>query len=200
MPHSGYSTSYNKAVATLQKAENPATLASRCGAECTSKGYNLQYFGKPCSVTLPDCDFSPPDLSLGEKILILHYLTSDTPFEENPPQATFESLPGGMFYFPTFRKRGPDRVLQGYGDDPPLLIKAARAAGWPIGSTGDASVIIPALPFIDVTAVVYSGDEEFPAEVNFLFRKDINAFLPLEDVAILGGIVATRLTMLKNSI
>ena len=200
MPHSGYNTSYNKAVTNLREAKAPETLAARCGAEFTANGYDLLYFGNPCSVSLPECDFSLPTLSLGEKILILHYLTSDTPFEEDPPQATFESLPGGMFYYPTFRKRGPERVLNDYGEDPSLLIEAARVAGWSSGSVGDASVIIPALPLIDVTAVVYAGDEEFPPEVNFLFRRDITSFLPLEDVAVLGGIVATQLTIIKNSL
>ncbi len=193
MPHSGYSTSYNKAVAKLRAVKDCAALAARCGATHTAQGYDLQYFGSLCSVTLPEVGFLPATLSLGEKILILHYLTHDTPFEENPPQATFESLPGGMFYFPTFRKRGPDRVLNDYGDDPGSLIKAGQTAGWPLGTLGDASVIIPALPFIDITVVIYSGDEEFPPEVSFLFRRDITSFLPLEDVAVLGGIVATRL-------
>jgi hypothetical protein len=200
MPHSGYSTSYNKAVAALQTAEDPAALAARCGAVNSAVGYDLPYFGSPCTVTLPECNFAPPALSLGEKILILHYLSSKDPFEESPPQATFQSLPGGMFYFPTFRKRGPDRVLSDYGENLSQLLEAAEAAGWPAGSIGDVSVNIPALPLIDVTVAAYAGDEEFPAEVNFLFRKDITSFLPLEDIAVLGGIVATKLTILKNAL
>ena len=42
--------------------------------------------------------------------------------------------------------------------------------------------------------VLHRGDEEFPAEVNLLFSDRIAAFLPLEDVAVLAGLVATRLT------
>ena len=200
MPHTGYSTSYNKAVADLNGADDPAALAGRCGAEYSENEYHLQYFGDSCSVSLPDCEFSPAELSLGEKILILHYLTSETPFDKAPIQATFESLPGGMFYFPTFRKRGPDRVLKDFGDNPSLLRQAAETAGWTVGSIGDISVAIPALPLIEVTVALYEGDDEFPPEVNFLFRKDISAFLPLEDVAVLGGIVATRLMILKEAI
>jgi len=200
MPHTGYSTSYNNAVAELNGAQNPAALAARCGASYTDDVYLLQYFGDSCSVTLPGCDFAPATLSLGERILILHYLTSDTRFEDAPPQATFESLPGGMFYYPTFRKRGPDRVIKDFGDHPSLLREIGETAGWTGGSTGDVSVIIPALPMIDITVALYKGDEEFPPEVNFLLRKDVTSFLPLEDVAVLGGIVATRLTILKTAI
>ena len=197
MPHSGYNTSYDKAVAALQCTEDPLSLAGRCGATYDDGTFLLDYFGSPCSITLPACDFQPAELKLGEKILLLHYIASSGPIEENPPKTTFESLPGGMFYFPTFRKRGPDRVINDYGDDPQLLLTSATTAGWPLGSTGDVSVIIPVFPLIDVEVVLYAGDDEFPPEVSFLFRKDINSFLPLEDVAVLGGVIATRLLLLK---
>lgn len=200
MPHAGYNTSYMRAVETLQNAVAPAELAGRCGAEYTPDRFELAYFGKRCAVTLPGCDFSLPDLSLGEKILILHYLISQGPVEENPPQATFESLRGGMFYFQTFKKRGPDRVLADFGNKPQALRRIAAYCGWAESSTGEFSIIIPALPLIDLTVAFYAGDDEFPPEVKFLFRRDITSFLPLEDVAALGGFVATRLGILKRSL
>jgi hypothetical protein len=199
MPHIGYDTSYKRAAEALQSAHEPAELARRCGANFAGGSFELDYFGNPCTVTLPECSFSP-DLSLGEKILILHYIASDGPVEEKPGQATYEGLPGGMFYFSTFKKRGPNRVLNDYGDDPATLKKAAEISGWAEGDLGDASVVIPALPLIDVTVVIYAGDDEFPPEAKFLFRKDILSFLPLEDVAALAGYVATRLTILKKSL
>ncbi len=200
MPHAGYNTSYHKAVEALQNIEDPAGVSSRCGAEYLGNGFRLDYFGIPCTVTLPECDFSGVELSLGERILILHYLTSDGPLEENPPQATFEGLRGGMFYFPTFKKRGPNRVISDFADDPSVLREIARVSGWSEGSTGDVSIIIPALPRLNLTVVYYEGDDEFPVEVNFLFRKDIMSFLPLEDIAALGGYAATKLLILKNSL
>jgi hypothetical protein len=45
-------------------------------------------------------------------------------------------------------------------------------------------------PRIDVIVIIHKGDEEFPPEVNLLFSENINNFLPLEDVSILGGIIA----------
>jgi hypothetical protein len=47
--------------------------------------------------------------------------------------------------------------------------------------------------------VLHGGDEEFPAAANILFRDEIVNFLPLEDVAVLAGLIATRLAKSINS-
>jgi hypothetical protein len=146
-------------------------------------------------VTFPGGVFNPDSLSLGDRILILHYLTSNGPVSENPAETTFQSLPGGMFYFSTFRKRGPNRVLAEFGGEPETVAAIRDKLGWAAGEVGDVSVRVPALPRIPVTVVLHAGDDEFPPEVQFLFRDDITSFLPLEDVAVLGGTVATRLSI-----
>ena len=199
MPHVGYNTSYRRAVEALQNATAPADLARRCGAKYLENSFELSFFGTSCTISLPECDFSLPKISLGEKILILHYLTSEGPIEDNPPPATFEGI-GGMFYFETFKKRGPNRVLNDYGDDLLQLKKAAEVSGWAEGPTGDVSVVIPAFPLIDITVAAYLADDEFPPEVKFLFRRDITSFLSLEDTAALAGHVATRLMFIKHSL
>jgi hypothetical protein len=47
--------------------------------------------------------------------------------------------------------------------------------------------------------VLHAGDEEFPAEANILFDDAIVNFLPLEDVAVLAGLIATRLAISGNT-
>ena len=195
MPHKGYDTSYTNALEKLKLLRDPTAHAERCGASFDNRGFGLAYFGNTCTLSFPECLFGPENLSLGEKILILHYLTSDQPLEPNPSMATFQSLPGGMFYFSTFRKRGPNRILTEFGEQPDRLCRIAESQEWQMGDLGDVSIILPTLPRIDVTVVAHRGDDEFPPEVQFLFRKDITALLPLEDVAVLGGIVATKITI-----
>ena len=41
--------------------------------------------------------------------------------------------------------------------------------------------------------MLHTEDEEFAAEANILFSGEIVNFLPLEDVAVLAGLIATRL-------
>ena len=46
--------------------------------------------------------------------------------------------------------------------------------------------------------MLHAGDEEFPAEANILFDDAIINFLTLEDVAVLAGLIATRLAKSSN--
>lgn len=200
MPHAGYETSFNNALEALKLIKDLHSVAGRSGATLTETAIKFQYFGGPCSLSVPGYTFEPEGLGLGEKILILHYLTSDGVIEENPQSTTFQSLPGGMFYFSTFRKRGPNRVVKDFGENIRGLLEIAEKSGWRKEPLGDVSFAIPALPNIDVTVVAHHGDDEFPPEVQFLFRRDITSFLPLEDVAVLAGIVATRLTIAKQGL
>jgi len=48
-------------------------------------------------------------------------------------------------------------------------------------------------PRVEAVVVLFKGDEEFPPEANILYKDDIVNFLPLEDVAVLSGLVAGRL-------
>ena len=63
---------------------------------------------------------------------------------------------------------------------------------------GDASFRFDILPKIAGVVVLHAGDEEFPAEANILFDDEIINFLPLEDVAVLAGVIATRLAKSAN--
>jgi hypothetical protein len=71
--------------------------------------------------------------------------------------------------------------------------RACRALGWTEEKLGDAAFGGPVLPALRCVAVLHRGDEEFPAEANLLFDDRIGRLLPLEDVAVLAGLVATRL-------
>jgi hypothetical protein len=49
------------------------------------------------------------------------------------------------------------------------------------------------LPLVWLAVVLNLSDEEFPANVNVLFDGAASHYLPTEDLAVLGGIVAGRL-------
>jgi hypothetical protein len=176
----------------------------------------LPYFGSEIRVALPDGEFHPDGLRQEEQILALHYLLSADPnwdgstkTEANrPPGSTptpqspgdqelvsYRSLPGGMFYNATFVKRGPARVCRAYGKRPEDFLQAGRETGAQATDLGDAALLYDAFPKVRVCVVLHLGDDELPAEVNFLFNMRIVDHLSLEDIAVLGGVVATRLTV-----
>ena len=49
------------------------------------------------------------------------------------------------------------------------------------------------LPRVRVAAILHLGDDEFPAEASLLFDASVRHYLPIEDVAVLGGLVAGEL-------
>ena len=194
-----YQIAYRKAVAALA-ALDLGEVAGRRGAACRGRRLELDYFGQAVGIEVPEepdgeARFHPAELALTEKILILHYLGSAAATQPPGPGrlVSFQQLAGASFYEPAYRKRGPARIARRFGQDMAGFGQACRALGWTEEKLGDAAFGGPVLPALRCVAVLHRGDEEFPAEANLLFDERIGQLLPLEDVAVLAGLVATRL-------
>ncbi len=199
-----YQIAYRKAVAALAGLDL-GEVARRRGASLKGRRLELVYFGQPVEIEVPamldgPARFRPDELALTEKILILHYLGWSASAEAASAGAagpgrlmSFQQLAGAAFYEPAYRKRGPARIARRFGQDVAGFARACRALGWSEENLGDAAFGGPVLPAVRCVAVLHRGDEEFPAEANLLFDERIGRLLPLEDVAVLAGLVATRL-------
>ena len=197
-PASSYQIAYLKAARELAGRE-PAETARRCGATLDGRRLVLPFFDRRVEVRLPEeaggeVEFSPAELPLAEKILILHYLTTTGSRPSRNELVSFKQLPGASFYEPAYRKRGPERIARRFGSDPQAFRRACRSLGWQEAELGDASCSLQVLPRLRALVVLHLGDEEFPPEVDLLFDEAIANFLPLEDVAVLAGLIAGRLS------
>jgi hypothetical protein len=194
---SSYQAAYQKAARELAGQDLPAA-ARRCGATLSGRRLTLPFFGRRVEVRLSEeaggeLEISPPELPLAEQILVLHYLTSTGSRPSRNEMVSFKQLPGAVFYETAYRKRGPERIARRFGADPQLFRRACRSLGWQEAGFGDASCLLQVLPRLQALVVLHRGDEEFPPEVNLLFSGDIANFLPLEDVAVLAGLIAGRM-------
>jgi hypothetical protein len=194
-----YEIAYRKAVSALAGLDL-GQVARRRGAAIRDRRLELSYFGRPMAVAVPaepdgPAGFQPAELALTEKILILHYLGwAQAAAAPNPGRlVSFQQLAGASFYEPAYRRRGPARIARRFGQDVPGFARACRALGWSQEKLGDAAFGGPVLPLLRCVAVLHRGDEEFPAEASLLFDERVGQLLPLEDVAVLAGLVATRL-------
>jgi hypothetical protein len=187
-----HQSAFRKA-AQLLKDHDPREIGENRGAEYADMAYRISYFGESYTIALPDCGFAPPQISLSERVLVLHYLVSGGCQSETWDHVTYRSLPGGAFYYPVYRKRGADRILHAFGGSPESLLSASKVLGAKPASFGDVSVTVPVLPKIEAVIVLNRGDDEFPPEAQVLYRDDIVNFLSLEDIAFLAGALATRL-------
>ncbi|HEB29650.1 MAG TPA: DUF3786 domain-containing protein [Spirochaetes bacterium] len=187
-----YEASFTKA-AEILRSSNPGHICGICGTRSIPAGILVPYFNKEYTVKLPETTFEPPDLSIYEQILILHYLTTLENHTVKGEFISFKNLPGAFFYDPTYKKRGPGQILSKFGNNIDLLAKAAEKIGGEKAEFGDVSVKLPVFPKIDAVVVLYRGDDEFGPDANILFKDDIINYLPLEDVAVLSGLIGSRL-------
>jgi hypothetical protein len=133
------------------------------------------------------------------RILLLHYLvTADgTPLSDR--WIAFRNLPGGLGYDAAFEGRANRRLAHTFGSDRTAFESAARALGGEQLSFGNASFAFRILPRVWLAVVLYLADEEFPASANVLFDAAASHYLATEDLAVLGGILAGRLSKAAQS-
>ncbi len=183
------------------KSESPTTIAERTGACCGDGSVQIDYFKRSFTVDLSSCSFDPDDLSMMERLLVIHYLTSPGAPGETVRQGAgrrgalvgYRSLQNGMFYYGPFRSRTVERLLPVFGNEPEKLLKSADVLNGTTGSYGDASVRFEPFPMIDACIVLHLGDDELDPEMTFLFNQNVVDFLSLEDIALLGGIITSKL-------
>lgn len=128
-----------------------------------------------------------------EQVLILHYLNQNSSIEPSGQWVSFRELPGGSLYLQPFKQRAVGPLVRAFGEHPASLLTAGRALGGATGEWAEASIIICPLPRLPVAVLLWGGDEEFPAEGNFLFDASAPLWLPTEDYVVLASVVARRL-------
>ena len=189
-----YQRAYGKACGEI-RGSDLEELCVRSGASLNGRRIRLPFFDSPVEIDVPEngeVEFRP-ELPLVERILLLHYLLGREARPAKGVMVAFKNLPGAAFYDPTYQKRGPRRIARRFGEDAGAFRRAGGSLGWKEAELGDASFQLDVFPKIRALVVLHTGDEEFPAEVNILFSDEIVNFLPLEDVAVLAGLLATRL-------
>ena len=185
-------SAHTRATALLKQAD-PVRLCRRCGTILAGGQISLHYFNRIYQIDPTSAVITPPGLSGGEEILLLHYLTSEGQTATRGEYLNYRNLPGGMFYDYAYQKNGPARIMARFGNAPDKLLAAARFFGGVPAEWGDLSVCIPVLPVIDIIVVMHGGDTEFPPEVNILYPDKIINFLSLEDISLLTGYLAGHL-------
>ena len=173
---------------------NPAETAARAGVTYEEGAFLVPFFGTRYQVHWPSgaiqraSDQAEPDVA--SRILMLHYLlTADgTPLAAK--WIAFRNLPGGMGYDAAFQGRANQRLAHAFGSNLSAFEAAARALGGEHLDFGDASFSFRLLPRVWLAVVLYLADDEFSASANVLFDGAVSHYLPTEDLAVMGGILA----------
>ncbi len=201
-PEETYGPALHKAQQAFPTLE-PADAAARAAVvyeplEPVRGRFTVPFFGTLYHVTWPEGQVRPgagdgQDADVATQILLLHYLlTADgTPLASK--WIAFRNLPGGLGYDAAFQGRANRRLAGAFGRDRAAFQAAARSLGGEPLAFGDASFLFRALPRLWLATVLYLADEEFSATANVLFDASAPHYLPTEDLAVLGGMLAGRL-------
>ena len=176
---------------------------SSCKAANSSCIITLKYLNRTYQVSVPEISFVPQDsdeiVELRDKILILHYLTraKGTPLSRN--LISFQELPEGAAYYPSFLRRAIQPLTVSFGPNPGSLLETSAELGGHEVNYGDVAVTIPAFSRVPVTLVIWKGDDEFQPNANVLFDSTILDYLSVEDVSVVCQTIVLRLAKLLKS-
>jgi len=200
-PEESYRPALDKAVADLQFLD-PRLVALRSDTKYTSlteasSQIKVRFWDKDYVVHYPEVSVEEVEASqespIAIKILILRYLINADGSPLADSWVAFREFPGGRVYDAAFRQRANLRLAQTFGRDLDGFMAAAEVLGGTRLTYGDASFLFPIFPRLRLAAVLYLADEEFPASANVLFDAAASHYLPTEDLAVLGGMLAGRL-------
>ncbi len=198
-----YQPALDKARRELQ-ALDPFVAALRCGGEplkgARGPGASLTYWGRALEVRWETGEVrgaAGSALSTEVTLVVLHYLLT----ADGAPQAdrwlSFRELPDGRVYDAAFRRRSCLPLAMAFGESLDSFRTAGESLGGQPLTYGDASFMFQVLPRVRVATILHVRDDEFPAEASVLFDASVRHYLPIEDVAALGGLVALELIRAK---
>jgi len=125
--------------------------------------------------------------------LILHYLRDARTIRPTGKWVSYRELPSGGFYYPVFRARAENPLIKRLGSQPQLFKKAACSLGGEPAQYGDLAFKIITFPRLTLVYILWTENEEFPANASILFDSSAENHLHIEDLAYLGEAVTKEL-------
>ena len=177
----------------LAKIEDIEQLCLKSGSRCLVTGSQqeiaIEYLNRLYRITMPNVEVlladSREEVSIRDRVLILHYLLSAKGTPITNRLIAFKELSGGDNYFRTFSKRAIEPLVEHFGEQPHVLIDIAGKLGAHTVAYGDVAVTVNAFNRVPITIVLWQGDEEFPAQGDILFDASISDYLSTYDVTVL---------------
>jgi hypothetical protein len=193
----------------LEKAQgqfpdlNPLETAARAGVAYDDGAFEVPFFRVRYLVHWPGSAIEraadQQEADVATRILLLHYLLTADGAPLADKWIAFRSLPGGLGYDAAFQGRANLRLAHAFGSNGSAFESAAQALGGERLAFGDASYSFRVLPRVWLAVVLYLADDEFSASANVLFDGAVSHYLPTEDLAVLGGMLAGRLIKMPRA-
>ena len=176
---------------------DPGVIAIHSEATFSDNLMRLSFWGEELSIFWPDLNIQN---SKGETIptfdlaMIIYYLHTADGTAMADRWIGFRELPSGAFYNQAFQGYTGNRLARVFGDVPEKFDEAARALdGWELPALADHAYAFQPFPRIRLAAILWPGDEEFPAKVSILFDAEASHYMVTDGLALLGSGLTGRL-------
>ncbi len=172
------------------KQMRPEEVAWRSGATLRDDRLHLNMLFQPYEVDVASYVVSKPggeDVASFFQSLVLTYLQMADGAPPADRWISFRELPNGGFYHRAFQGYAPDRLTKRWGLDIDGFVEACRAVGGTRLELGDAGFAFRVLPRVDLAAVYWLGDEDFPSRASILFDANAHHSMVTDGLAILGS-------------
>lgn len=180
------------------------TVLKRTGFESIEANrFRISFLNRVYHISFPELEFedeadSQEEVPIQEQILILHYMLSPAPAPLTDNWVSYREIPGASFYYSAFVKRAIDPLKKVFGQNVDGLLRSGEILVGKTINTGDVGYEFRLFPNIPVRLILWSGDDEFPAEANIVFNENIGNILSPEDIAWLAGMLVYRLIALSR--
>ena len=190
-----YDIALEKALNDLKEL-SPYVAASKCGIDFAENRFKIKFFNRTFYVSFPDGNVEELDVSTPPPqwlhLILLHYLIHADGSGIADEWIPYRHLPGAGFFERRFVNMTIGPLAKAFGEDLEGFNRAGLAlGGMPMDRTGDAAFRFHALPRIPLGCILYLGDEEVQPAVNVLFDASASAYLPTEDLSIVGAYLNT---------
>lgn len=196
--------------AVLEKArfefaeKDPAAMAAK-GAVAylyypplSTRLFIVPFLGRFYRVTWPGGEVFPygkrEEASFASSLIVIHYLSRAPGDLPEGKWLSFKELWGGKSYNAAFEQRALQPIAKSFHGRLEEFSRELEKIGGERNPSFKNSYLLFALPRIPLLCILNPGDEEVPTRANILFDAAANKYLETEDLAVLGEILAYRLT------
>ena len=138
------------------------------------------------NVTRADDGTTPPSLM---QSLILTYLYMSDGTLPIDRWLGFRELPNGLFYAQAFQGYTGAVLARDLNGDVATFKQASEKLQGAVLALGDAGYVFQVLPRIKLAVIMWSGDDEFPAQAQVLFQETAPHYLITDGLAIVGSLL-----------
>lgn len=206
-----YETSYNLACEKLESLDLN-DVAFNSSVQLKGDTLSVNFLNETYAVKENGKDIrvvnSSREVKINEKILLLHYLITADGTAPAREEVTLENIPGASFYYPTYKARTIDLIINKFAQAPSKFIASAKNMGFNLVKEGELnrlrSLVLPNVLISFVFWAPARPDGRLPDEkagqggedlsnLKILYDKNITHYLPLEDIIIISELVCHKI-------